>query len=115
MLLLATKSNILLLIFWQELIGIDRVSIYDNFFELGGYSLLAVQTISRLRETFQVELPLRTLLFDAPTVAQLATVIEEKKTKPEQIKEIEELLLQIESLSPDEVKQQLIQESNPIN
>ncbi|NJK49698.1 hypothetical protein HC931_17500 [Candidatus Gracilibacteria bacterium] len=94
------------------MIGIDRIGIYDNFFELGGHSLLAVQTISRLRETFQIELPLRTLLSDAPTVAQLATVIEEKQPKLEQMTEIEQLLAQIERLSPDEVKQQLIQETN---
>jgi acyl transferase domain-containing protein/acyl carrier protein len=100
---------------WQELIGIDRVGIYDNFFELGGHSLLAVQTISRLRETFQVELPLRTLLFDAPTVAQIATVIAAKQPQAEPMKEIEELLLQIESLAPDEIQQQLMQESNAID
>jgi acyl transferase domain-containing protein/acyl carrier protein len=100
---------------WQELIGIDRIGIYDNFFELGGHSLLAVQTISRLRETFQVELPLNTLLSDSPTVAQLASVIEEKQPKPRQVTEIKQLLAQIESLSPDEIKQQLMQESNSID
>lgn len=96
---------------WQELIGIEKVGIYDNFFELGGHSLLAVQTISRLREVFQIELPLRTLLFEAPTVAALATIIAENQPKPEQMNEIDMLLAEIENLSSHEIKQQLAKQS----
>ena len=60
---------------WAKLLKLDQVSIDDTFFELGGHSLLATQVISRIRETFQVELPL-TSLFEAPTVATLAQKIE---------------------------------------
>ena len=93
---------------WEELIGIEKVGINDNFFELGGHSLLAVQTISRIREIFQIELPLRSLLFDAPTIGQLANVIFEKQTSAEN-DNLEQLLAEIENLSSEDIKSQLSQ------
>ena len=48
---------------------------YDNFFEVGGHSLLATQIISRVRDIFQVEVPLRRL-FEGPTIDSLTKVIE---------------------------------------
>jgi len=59
----------------STLLGVEAVSVQDNFFLLGGHSLLGTQLIVRVREVFGVELSLRTL-FDAPTIADLATEIE---------------------------------------
>ncbi|PYM87397.1 MAG: hypothetical protein DME13_06210 [Candidatus Rokuibacteriota bacterium] len=59
----------------STLLGVEEVSVQDNFFLLGGHSLLGTQLIVRVREVFGVELSLRTL-FDAPTIADLATEIE---------------------------------------
>nr|QEO74053.1 condensation domain-containing protein [uncultured bacterium] len=61
---------------WSEVLGISKVGAEDNFFELGGHSLLATQVISRVRETFKVEVPLRAL-FEQRTVTRLAQYIDE--------------------------------------
>jgi amino acid adenylation domain-containing protein len=60
---------------WQHVMGREQVGIHNNFFEMGGHSLMATQIVSRVRQVFKVELPLRSL-FEYPTVADLAEQIE---------------------------------------
>ncbi|RKH26254.1 condensation domain-containing protein, partial [Corallococcus sicarius] len=62
---------------FRDVLHVERVGLHDDFFALGGHSLLATQLISRLRATFQVELPLRGL-FAASTVARVTELVEEQ-------------------------------------
>ncbi|HLO50174.1 MAG TPA: SDR family NAD(P)-dependent oxidoreductase, partial [Kamptonema sp.] len=77
---------------YQELLGIDRVGINDSFFDLGGNSLIGIQLISRLRHYFQIELSIPSL-FQSPSVAELAFVIEET------------IINELERLTEDEVRE----------
>ncbi len=89
---------------WQKLLGIGEIGIYDDFFDLGGNSLLGTQLVSQLRQTFQVELPLRTL-FEDPTISGVSKVIsDEKKEVQEDTAKLAEFLKQVENMSEEQVK-----------
>ncbi len=66
---------------WQQLLGIKQVGIHDNFFQLGGDSLIAVQVMSRLRNTFSIQLSVANL-FEYPTIAEIVPKLE-KQTDPD--------------------------------
>ncbi|MGH7232864.1 MAG: non-ribosomal peptide synthetase, partial [Nitrospiraceae bacterium] len=59
---------------WKEVLCLDEVGTQDNFLDLGGDSLLASQIISRVIKRFELDLPVQ-LLFDSPTIAEMAGVI----------------------------------------
>jgi acyl carrier protein len=87
---------------WQQVLGIQGVGIHDNFFDLGGHSLLVTQVIGRLRDTFQIDLPL-SKLFDYPTVAGLAEVVGNIQAEVGDQERIE-ILNMLSRLSEEEVE-----------
>ncbi len=92
-----------LAVIWQRLFGIDKVGIHDNFFELGGYSLLGIQMVTQVRQTFDFEIQI-TELFDTPTVAGLAGRIRGDESEPELDEDdMADLLSQVEGMSPEDM------------
>ena len=67
---------------WTDILGLEEIGVEDNFFDLGGHSLLATRVISRVRDSFHMEVPLRTI-FEAPTIAGLAQLITEQQSEQE--------------------------------
>ena len=85
---------------FSEVLKIERVGVRDNFFELGGHSLLATRVVSKVRQIFAIELPVRKL-FKEPTVSGLASVI--LTGERARIERTAELLCEISTMSDDAV------------
>jgi amino acid adenylation domain-containing protein len=60
---------------WCAVLGMDKVSADRNFMDAGGHSLLAVRVLSRLRQAYELDLPMK-LIFEYPTVQETAARIE---------------------------------------
>lgn len=63
---------------WKSVLGLDLVGEEDDFFAIGGHSLMAAQLMSRVRDVFNVEIPIR-IVFDTPKLGQLANAIDEAR------------------------------------
>lgn len=72
---------------WQELLVLDEVSIDDNFFELGGHSLKAVSMMSRIKNDYNRQIPLVSIL-QQPTIRQFAKLLEGEADTVEEIKSL---------------------------
>jgi acyl carrier protein len=94
-----TPNEKLLADLFAGVLAIDRVGIDDDFFLIGGHSLLATRLASRIRDVFQVELPLKAF-FEYPTPAGIAAVL----------REVEELTAQLDGMSAEELEAMLRQE-----
>jgi hypothetical protein len=88
---------------WAEVLCLDRVGIHDNFFDLGGHSIAASRVITRAAQTFQLELPVN-VLFDSPTVAEMAAVITAHQGKTLGGEELDRILTELESVSEKEAQ-----------
>jgi amino acid adenylation domain-containing protein len=88
---------------WSQVLSVDRIGVHDHFFDLGGHSVLAIRLASLVREQFGVQISLREL-FEAPTIAELSTVIAQHQAKQTDDEELARLLAELEQLSDDDAK-----------
>lgn len=102
----ATPTEKTLAEIWADVLDIERVGINDNFFTLGGHSMLGVILISRILESFYLELSL-TAIFEYPTVAEMAKSIEEERIARLDPEELNCLLKELDALSDDEARRLL--------
>jgi len=65
---------------WESVLQQSPIGLTDSFFDLGGHSLIATQLISRVRQEFSVDLPLKSL-FESPTIAGLLGQLQSQQTK----------------------------------
>lgn len=88
---------------WSETLKLEKIGIHDNFFILGGHSLLATQVVHRVRDTFNVALPLR-LFFETPTVADLAAYVAHTQVREADDATLSAALAELSQLSPQEME-----------
>jgi acyl carrier protein len=86
----ATATQITLVQIWAEVLKRDRIGVQDSFLALGGHSLLAIRVLGSISKHLGVRLPLRAL-FDAPTVAELALVVDAARRVKEEAAMLEAL------------------------
>ena len=102
----ATTTEAQLTSIWSEVLSVDPIGVHDNFFDLGGHSLTASRVVSRVIQTFALELPVRAL-FDAPTVAEMAAIIVQNQAKRASDEELAQMLREVEVMTEDEARKQI--------
>jgi acyl carrier protein len=91
---------------WADVLRLQRVGVNDNFFECGGHSLLATQLVMRVRQAFEIELPLRSI-FEAPTVAGMSLRVLQQQLSGADQAGLAGILDRLETLSEAEVNRLL--------
>jgi acyl carrier protein len=91
---------------WREVLKRDRVGVTDNFLDLGGHSLLAIRVLGRISKELGVRLALRAL-FDSPTVAQVAALIDAELRQRSEAEALRQALSAVEGLSETDAQRLL--------
>ncbi|PCJ16860.1 MAG: hypothetical protein COB04_09935 [Gammaproteobacteria bacterium] len=91
---------------WGDVLKLDAIGVKDNFFDLGGHSLLATQVVSRVKEAFQVELPL-SVLFENQTIENMAIHILEQEAKTVDMDIMAQLLAELDDLDGADLQSML--------
>jgi acyl carrier protein len=66
---------------WCAVLSLNRIGIYDNFVDLGGHSILAVQCLNRVRDSFGLDLPPTVLFTETANVREVAELIDNLATQ----------------------------------
>lgn len=96
---------------WGEFLSYTSIGLHDDFFGLGGNSLLAAQILYRVNSEFTVNLSMRQLL-DNGTVFGIATLIEQKQSAQTDTDDLNDLMIELETLSAEEIQALLAEQSN---
>jgi len=100
---------------WIQVLNVEQVGVNDDFFQLGGTSLMATQLLSYIYDAFQVELTLKELFNDAPTISGLAQSIEQHQIEDASTSEIEATLAELDSLTDVAAREMLAREEQEQN
>lgn len=95
--------------YWSEVLDVNEPGRHANFFQLGGNSLSGMQLISRLNQSFSINLEMRDL-FTAFNISDMAALIENRQTQTEE-QQVAKMPDQLESLSASELLENLDQMS----
>jgi acyl carrier protein len=106
----ATEERVIAI--WRDVLGVTAPDPNASVLDLGGHSLMMLQVVARLKQEFQIEVPVRAL-FDNPTVAGLAAFLDGLLRTPQASEDADEpndlarLLAEVEQLTPEEVSAEL--------
>jgi acyl carrier protein len=75
-----TPTQRTLMEIWRRMLWLDEIGVHDNFIELGGNSLSAMRCINRVRETFEVDVPIDAFFLDPGDIATMARLIDDVRT-----------------------------------
>ncbi|WP_020635758.1 non-ribosomal peptide synthetase [Amycolatopsis alba] len=91
----STATQLAVAAIWQEILGVEEISLGDGFFAIGGSSLKITQVATRVHETFGVRLELREL-FQYATLGELAELVEKRELEDVSADELAALLDEVD-------------------
>ena len=89
---------------WADVLKLDRVGMTDNFFELGGHSLLVAQVVTRVKQQFGVDMPIKSLFGAESLAAFIEKVQALRQTTSSLQDELAKSLEALKRLSPDDLE-----------
>ncbi|WP_439862471.1 non-ribosomal peptide synthetase [Pseudomonas antarctica] len=84
-----------------QLVGLERLSIDEDFFAVGGHSLLVIKLVAGIRKLLHCEIH-PGVVFDHPSVAELAGVLRARESVPGQLEKIAQARLRLDAMSPEQ-------------